>query len=177
MTKLFLETNSHKDTYIDKSHRYFFRTLALPKSRITQYIRGDFLQLSTTEDISPVEVGLLDEDDCLAGLAFILPLILHNYTTFLENPTEFQHLLESHLGLTHPFPRLIQTALQLTKLLQAILSQSESDLMAMKLLFYETLKNLNAENMEGYRELVEVIENTEISDEEVLKKCKWVSNR
>jgi len=49
--------------------------------------------------------------------------------------------------------------------------------MAMKLLFYETLKILNEENMEGYRELVDFIGNTEISDEEALKRCKLISNR
>jgi len=65
----------------------------------------------------------------------------------------------------------------MTKLLQAILLESEADFTAMKRLFYESLKELNKENREGYEELVELVENREIEDEDALKRCKMISNR
>jgi len=172
---LFLEKGRHGDTYIDMSHRYFFRTLALSNNRITQAIRGDVF--SPEEHISPEKVGLLEEDDCLAGVVIILPLIVHNYSNIKENPSQFKHLLETHLWLTHPFPRLIQTCLIICDLLHTILSQPQQDELTMKGHFIETLKNLNLDNPDGFLEMLSYIENTEITDEEALKRCTMISNR
>jgi len=174
---LFLEKGRHGDTYIDTSHRYFFRALALSNNRITRILRGDVQMSASEEHISPESVGLLEENDCLAGLIVMLPLIVHNYTNIKENPSQFKHLLETHLWLTHPFPILIQTCLIICDLLHTILSQPQQDESTMKGHFFETLKNLNLDNPEGFLELQSYIESTEITDEEALKRCTMISNR
>jgi hypothetical protein len=172
---LFLEKGNHRDTYIDMSHRYFFRTLAISNNRITQTLRGD---LSLSEDhISPEKVGLLEEDDCLAGLVCLLPFIVHNYSNIKENPSQFKKLLETHLWLTHPVPRLIQACLIISDLFYILVSQPSQPKMSIKNHFIESLKNLNIDNVEGFLELLSYIENSELSDEEVLMRCKMISNR
>jgi len=173
--KLFLESGSHRDTYIDMSHRYFFRTLAFPNNRITKTLRGQFSDLP--EDIPPESVGLLEEDDCLAGIVSLIPLILHNIFNYKDNRAQFEQTLKSHLWLTHPYPRLIQTALILSNLLYTILIQNSPDPDTLKYLFYDTLKELNSDNIEGYNQLVSLIENKEELDEDILKKCSLISNR
>jgi uncharacterized protein YutD len=173
--KLHLEKGSHVDTYLDMSHRFFFRSLATPNNRIMNYQnRKNMLE---TEFSSPETVGFTEEDDCLAGIVFLLPLILHNYSLFTENQKEFEYLLKTHLWLTHPYPRLLQTAMILTQLLTILFTNTYEIDNNLRNVLYDTLKQLNVSNPEGYDELCDIIQNKELSDEDALKKCSMISNR
>jgi hypothetical protein len=179
--KLHLGKGSHADTYLDMSHRYFFRSLATPNNRIMDYLNRKTMLIQTSilmqEFSSPENVGFTEEDDCLAGMVFLLPLILHNYSLYTENQKQYEHILKTHLWLTHPYPRLLQASMILTHLLSRLFTNTYQINSNLREFLYDTLKQLNLSNPEGYDELCEYIQNKEISDEEALKKCSMISNR
>jgi len=176
--KLILEKGSHNDTYLDMSHRFFFRSLATPNNRIMEYLNTKTMPESSgiQEFSSPEAVGFTEEDDCLAGIVCLLPLIVHNYSLFTENQSQFEHLLKSHLWLTHPYPRLLETSLILTQLLSRLFTNTYQ-IDNIQDMLYDTLKQLNSSNLEGYNELCEIIRNKDITEEEALRKCSMISNR
>jgi hypothetical protein len=177
--QLILEKGSHRDTYLDMSHRFFFRSLATPNNRIMEYHNRKTVSESSMiqEFSSPENVGFTQEDDCLAGIVCILPLILHNYSLFTEDQSQFEQLLKSHLWLTHPYPRLLQTSMILTQLLSRLFTNTYQTDNNLQEILYDTLKQLNSSNLEGYNELCDILRNKDISEEDALRQCSMISNR